>query len=105
MANYKEFDPTDDADILADMFRQEVCTMAERAMKLTAYQDLTPTQQLETFMGGVLVGLVNVCFAHVQEQGRGEMMKAIKSYLPQARDQTEAMLKEMPSAASDKHAH
>lgn len=98
MEKYKPFDPSDDADVIADNFRVEVCEMASRAMTMGAYKRLSSTEQIETFMGGVLVGLIGVCFSHIRPEGREAMMEAITDYLPQARDQAEAMIEEVATA-------
>lgn len=52
------------------------------------------TRQIEYFMAGVATGLIGVCFAHIQNAGRDEMMEAITECLPQARMQAEAIIED-----------
>jgi hypothetical protein len=89
---YEPFDPTDPAEIAADNFRVQVCELALSASNDPHYQILDPVKKVESFMGGVLVGLIGVCFASVEAEGRDAMLEAIKEYLPQARDQAEAIM-------------
>ncbi len=90
---YKPFDPGDDADAMADHFRIQLCNLVLDADRLAVYRDLDQTKKIECVMGGVLVGLIGICFASVNPEGRDAMMEAITEYLPQARDQAEAVMR------------
>jgi hypothetical protein len=90
----KPFDPNDPFDVVAERFRQEICDIAGSMFDDAAYRRLTPVQQLEAFLGGSLVAVVGVCFAHITEAGRDVMMEGIIGYLLQARDQAEAILED-----------
>lgn len=87
----EKFDPSNPFDAMAETFRRQIVGIATGAYRTTIYREMTPAQKLESFMGGVLTGLVGVCFASIQPEGRDEMMKAITAYLPQAREQVEGI--------------
>lgn len=92
MAEYTPFDPADPADAVADLFRRQVAEIALEVGNMPIYQQLGPRRQVESIMGGVLVGLIGVLFAHVTPEGRKPIMRAIKEYLPQARANAEGMI-------------
>ena len=85
------FDPGEPFDAMAESFRRQVAGMALEALRTAVYRELTPIQQIECFMAGVVTGLIGVCFASIEPAGRDEMMVAIREYLPQARHNVEGM--------------
>lgn len=88
----KPFDPLNPADALAETFRRQVTDIMIAAPNHPAYRACDPIQQVESFMGGVLTGLIGVLFSHIRPEGRDEIMQAIATYLPQARQNAEAMV-------------
>jgi hypothetical protein len=88
----KPFDPAKAFDAMAENFRHQIGDMAIRARSVTIYRDMERHQQLESFMCGVITGLIGVCFAHIAPEGRDGMMQVISSYLPQARENVEDII-------------
>lgn len=88
----RPFDHAEPFDVMADQFRRQTAGIASAAYKTTIYRELTPVQQLESFIFGVTVGLIGVCFASIRPEGRDEMIRAIVDYLPQAREQVEGIM-------------
>lgn len=86
------FDPGDDFDAMAESFRRQVADMSLAAFDAAVYRDMDGIKQVECFMAGVVTGLVGVCFAHIEADGRDAMMAVIRAYLPQARENVEGML-------------
>jgi hypothetical protein len=66
-----EFDSNDPFDAMADRFRVEVWQVYSNAFQTTIYRDLSPDEQLECFMAGILGGLLCVLFSHITPEGRG----------------------------------
>lgn len=95
---YEPFDPEDPFNAAADEIRVQVVELASKGMKSEPYSKLESYRQVECFMAGVMTGLVGVCFCHIRDEGRDEMMKAIESYLPHARANAEEMIKGAPLA-------
>lgn len=96
----KAFDPSDDFDAMAELFRRQIADMAINAPRAAVYRNLEGYRQLECFMAGVVTGLIGVCFAQIRPEGRDEMMEAITAYLPQARQNVEGMLAENAVSAT-----
>lgn len=94
------FDATDPADLMADKFRKEVARIAQRVFKDKRYRSLSSIKRVECFMAGIATGLIGVCFAHIESAGRDAMMEAITEYLPQAREQAEAIFEDAARAKS-----
>lgn len=90
----KPFDPNDDFDALADVFRRHVAHMYLMAQGQSPFAQLPPVRQLECFLCGVLTGVLGVSFACVMPEGRDDVMKMLADYLPQARLNVEDMLRE-----------
>lgn len=88
------FDPTDPAERMADKFRKDVAGLASVALNNADYRGLSSIEQVQCFMAGVATGLIGVCFAHVENAGHDAMMEAIVDYLPQAREQAEAIMED-----------
>jgi len=91
------FDPEDSGDIAGEMFRRQVVQLAIDAYKVTVYRDLDPVMQLECFVAGALTGIVCVCFASIQDEGRDAIMEHLANCLPAARLQAENIREEEPS--------
>lgn len=89
VADLQPFDPGDESDAVAELFRIQVIQMALDADKVTLYRDLSPQRQLECFIAGALTGLVGVAFASIKTEGNDAMMEYIVSVLPFARLQAE----------------
>jgi hypothetical protein len=87
-----EFDPGDPYDAMCESFRTQVAGMASDALKAAIYRDMTPGQQLSTFMAGTLTGLIGVCFASIRDEGRDAIMEGIVEALPLARRQAAEIL-------------
>lgn len=85
------FDAGKPAERLADRVRVEVVNLALRIMDDPDYRALSSIEQLEAFMAGGVTGVICGCFASIQPHGRDEMMQVIEAYLPQAREQAEAI--------------
>lgn len=66
----RPFNPGDPFDAMSDSFRSQVVRMAIEAGKVTIFRDLTPVEQVQCLMGGVLTGLSGVLFSYVTEEGR-----------------------------------
>lgn len=79
------FDAGDPFDAAADMFRRQIADMALATMDAPPMDRLPGHRQIEAIIGGVLVGMIGVCFAHVKPSGYPAVMKVIKQYLPQAK--------------------
>lgn len=90
--NLAPFDQNDPFNRLADKLRREVAELASKAIRTADYRALSPADQLESLMCGILVGLVGVCFAHIEDGGRAAMIQAMADYLPQARAQAEGII-------------
>jgi hypothetical protein len=91
-SDHAPFDPSDPFDIMADRFRREVAGLASTALRTTIYRDLSPTKQIECFLSGVMTGMVGVCFASIQDDGRDAMMDYVADCLPAARQLAEGIL-------------
>jgi len=92
------FDDGSDFNQLADRLRRDVAAIVLRLQEDVLYSALSPTEQIECVLAGITTGLVGVCFAQVHDDGRGEVMKAIKAYLPHARAQVEGIMSPSRSA-------
>lgn len=79
------FDASDPFDAAADMFRRQVADMVLAATDQPPMNRLPGHRQIEAIIGGVMVGMIGACFAHVEPAGYPAVMKAIKQYLPQAK--------------------
>ena len=93
---YEPFNPVDPFDVASEMFRRQVTDLALAAYKVTVYRDMPPIEQLGAFVAGVMTGLIGVCFASIEAEGRAEMMRFIEHYMTQAKEQASAMI-ESPS--------
>lgn len=87
----REFDPSDPFDAMTERFRREVLTLALDAGRTTIYREMTPQQQMESFIAGVLTGLVSVAFGSIHPSGRDSAMSYIAECLPMARFFAEAV--------------
>lgn len=94
------FDAADPFDASADMFRRQIAEMATTALEFPGYRALGGIDQVRCLMAGIMTGLIGVCFAHIEPAGRDEMMKAIKRYLPQARENAEGIMRDGASRNS-----
>lgn len=88
----KPFNDKDPFDLIADMFRSQVATMALKADDSNYYRSLDTAKRIECFMSGVMTGLVGVCLASTKPEGHDEVMKALADYLPHARLNVEGIL-------------
>lgn len=88
------FDQNDPYNRMADSFRKQIAEMAGKAIRTQDYKSLTPVERIECFMTGITVGLIGVCFAHIENAGRDAMVQAIAEYLPQAREQAEGIFED-----------
>ena len=88
------FDANDPYNRLADDLRKQVAEIASKAVRTKDYKSLSPTSQVECLMAGLTVGLIGVCFAHIENAGRDTMMDLIAEYLPQAREQAEGIFED-----------
>lgn len=86
-----EFDPGEPYDAMCESFRLQVAEMVLEAGRVAIYRDMTWDQQLGSFMAGTLTGLIGVCFAHIREEGRDEMIQGIIDAIPFARQQAEGV--------------
>lgn len=77
---------------VADGLRKRVAEIVGAAMSSKDYKSLGSVEQIEAVMCGITVGLVGVCFAHIENAGRDAMIEAIIEYLPQAREQAEGIM-------------
>jgi hypothetical protein len=78
------FDPNDPSDAMADSFRVQVANMALEAEKAAIFRDLPPAEQLQCIMSGTLTGLLGVCFAYIDAEGRDALVEAIRDFVPSA---------------------
>lgn len=91
MIDRAPFDPGDAFDAMADRFRREVADIALRAEKTTIFREMPTDRQVACFMAGVTTGLVGVCFAFVDREGRDPIVRALADYLPQAAENAESI--------------
>lgn len=87
-----EFDPGDPYDAMCESFRIQIAGLASNAYRAAIYRDMSPEQQLSSFMAGVLTGLIGVCFVSIRDEGREIMMDGIREALPAARRQAEEII-------------
>jgi hypothetical protein len=92
MTQRAPFDPGDPFDAMADQFRTQVASIAIRAQDAAVFRDLAPTRQLECFLAGAMAGIVCVCFASIEREGRPDMMKYLKKCLAPARELAEGII-------------
>ena len=74
----RPFDPGEPFDAMADSFRTQVAKMAIEASDAAIFRDLTPVEQVQCLMAGVLTGLAGVCFSYVSEDGREAIAGAMR---------------------------
>lgn len=86
------FDPSNPAELLADEFRKEVAALAERLFDSPQYDGLDSKAHVAAFVAGVSTALIGVAFSQIRDEGRDDMMRFIRHYLPQAQEQAEAIL-------------
>lgn len=95
------FDPGCPFDAMSEMFRVQVTDLAIKAQKVTIYRDMDQQSQLECFVAGALTGLVGVCFASIQPEGKDPIMEYLARCLPDARLFAEGI--RSARAQSEKH--
>lgn len=92
MSEPEPFDPGSPFDAMAETVRRRVATIALDMPKAAIFREMDSMRQLECFIAGTVTALIGVSFAHIEAAGRDDMMKVITDYIPQARQQAEAML-------------
>lgn len=94
MGQFQPFNHDEPMDIMTELFRRKIVDVAMDADKITVYRDMTPQQQLECFVSGVLCGLLGVCFASIRsdQHAREAIMAGIASCLPAARQHVESSM-------------
>jgi hypothetical protein len=92
MTERAPFDPGDPFDAMADQFRTQVASIALRAQYAAVFRDLGPTRQLECFIAGAMAGIVGVCFASIEREGRLAMIRYLKKCLAPAREMAEGII-------------
>lgn len=85
MTERKPFDGSDPFDAAADMYRRQVAEMVLASIGEPPLNRLEGHRQIEAIIAGVVTGLVGSCFGFIEPSGQKAVMKAIKNYLPQAR--------------------
>lgn len=87
-----QWDAGEPFDAMAENFRRQITTMVLNADRVAIYRQLDSMKQIECFIAGTVTALIGVCFSSIMPEGRDEMMKVITQYIPQAREQVEAMI-------------
>ena len=100
--NQGDFDPSDPYDAMCESFRIQIADMASNAYRAAIYREMTPEQQLSSFMGGVLTGLIGACFVSIRDEVREVMMECISEALPIARKHAEDIIEESLKTAQRK---
>lgn len=88
MADLRKFDPTDDADAVADIVRQEIAEAALRTVKTKRYRKANPRDQVEGMINGVMVGALGIIAAYArpgsEAEVRAQIIRDIPYYLDRA---------------------
>jgi len=58
-------------DIAANQFRNGVFKLLDEAQTITVFRELTPAQQIESFVAGILAGVVATCFGCTTDKSPG----------------------------------
>lgn len=82
MADLRKFDPTDDADAVADIARIEVAEAALRIIKAKRYRKANPRDQMEGFINGVMVGALGTIVHQMVPGNEAEVRATLIKYLP-----------------------
>jgi hypothetical protein len=89
---FEPFPEGDDFNELSDRLRRDVSGLVLLLQSSRVYESLSPTEQIECVMAGLTTALVGTTFAMVERKSQKEVLKAIKSYLPQAAAQVNAIM-------------
>lgn len=88
------FDPKDPFDAAGEIVKQKVCDALISCYRDPHLRALDPGDQFQAITVGTLTALCGTLFLLAREGARDDVMEAITTLLPFARDQAESIIKE-----------
>lgn len=82
MTELRKFDPTDDADAVADLARREVAEAALRVVKSRRYRKANPRDQFEGMMHGIMTGALGTIVMTTVPGSEAEVRAILLKHLP-----------------------
>ncbi|TPJ75799.1 hypothetical protein FJ422_30735 [Mesorhizobium sp. B2-6-3] len=82
MSKLRQFDPTDDADAVADLARREVAGAALRVVKSRRYRKANPRDQFEGMMHGIMTGALGTIAMTTIPGSEAEVRAILLKHLP-----------------------
>lgn len=93
MEKRKAFNPADPFDACCEAIRIAMGDAALSAIQSTIYRELSPADQVECLVRGMLVATVGVAFSIIKPKGREELLKIMADMLPEMAQHAEAIIR------------
>lgn len=93
MGERKAFDPTDPFDTCCEAIRLAMGDAALQAVQSALYRELSPSDQVECLVRGMLVATIGVAFSIIKPEGRDELLKIMAGMLPEMAEHAEAIIR------------